>query len=277
MGASRKSIKTQAFSSSWKAIDKQWLRSAPTQDTGFLKQLFADGMFEVQRGGIVESGEEMRKAIGTPGRHIHIDVDNVVVRVIYGDMAIITDRTPQEGTAADGRKVSGEYAVTRVLMKKEGNWRAIAAHMTPLKASTSAPPVKGESGGKIETISAEQELIELDHKWVDAATSGDADFLKRFFGDHMFEVQADGHVAPAAELLKGIAARKPGQFEGYSDQIQVRGIYGDTAILTDRRVLKGKASDGHDIDAQWRVIRVLVKQGEKWKAVASALTTIEQH
>jgi ketosteroid isomerase-like protein len=263
MGASRKSIKTQAFSSSWKTIDKQWLRSASTQDTGFLKQLFADGMFEVQRAGVVESGEEMRKAIGTPGRHIHIDVDNVVVRGIYGDTAIITDRTSQEGTAADGRKVSGEYAVMRILMKKEEKWRAIGAHMTPLKASTSA--------------SAEQELIELDHKWVDAATSGDADFLKRFFGDHMFEVQADGPVAPAAELLEGIAARKPGQFEGYSDQIQVRGFYGDTAILTDRRVLKGKASDGHDIDAQWRVTRVLVKQSEKWRAVASALTTIEQN
>jgi ketosteroid isomerase-like protein len=255
-------------------IDKQWLRAASTQDTGFLKQLFGDGMFEVQRGGVVESGEEMRKAIGTPGRHVQIEIDNVVVRGIYGDTAIITDRTSQEGTAADGRKVSGEYTVMRVLMKKEGKWRAIGAQMTPLKASTSAPPVTGESGGKIETTSAEQELIELDHKWVDAATSGDADFLMRFFGDHMFEVQADGHVARAAELLKGIAARKPGQFEGHCDQIQVHGVYGDTAILTDRRVLKGKASDGHDIDAQWRVTRVLIKQGEKWTAVASALTTI---
>ena len=165
----------------------------------------------------------------------------------------------------------------RVLVKKDGKWRAIGAQMTPLKPSTSALPVEGESGGRMETTSAEQELIELDHKWVDAATSGDADFLKGFFGDRMFEVQADGHVAPAAELLKRIAARKPGQLEGYCDQIQVHGIYGDTAILTDRRVLKGKATDGHDIDAQWRVTRVLVKQGQKWRAVASALTTIEQN
>ena len=66
-------------------IDKQWLRAASTQDTGFLKQFFADGMFEVQRGGVVESGEGMRKAIGTPGRHVQIDIDNVVVRGIYGD------------------------------------------------------------------------------------------------------------------------------------------------------------------------------------------------
>jgi hypothetical protein len=36
-----------------------------------------------------------------------------------------------------------------------------------LKASTSAPPVK-ESGGKIETISAEQELIELENQRIPA-------------------------------------------------------------------------------------------------------------
>jgi ketosteroid isomerase-like protein len=148
--------------------------------------------------------------------------------------------------------------------------------MTPLKPSTSASPVTDESGGKIETSSAEKELIDLDRRWVYAATNGDTDFLKGLFGDRMFEVQADGHVATVAEMLEGISGRKPGQFEGYCDQIQVRGIYGDTAILTDRRVLKGRATDGREINAQWRVTRVLVKQNGKWRAVASALTPIEQ-
>jgi ketosteroid isomerase-like protein len=257
-------------------IDKRWLHAATIQDTDFLKQFFADGMFEVQRGGVVESGEGMRKALGTPGRHVQIDIDDVVVRGVYGDTAIITDRTTQEGTAADGRKVSGEYTVMRVLRRQDGKWRAIGAQMTPLKPSTSAPPVTDLSGGKIETSSAEKELIDLDRKWVDAATNGDTDFLKRLFGGRMFEVQADGHVATVAEMLKAIGVRKPGQFEGYCDQIQVHGIYGDTAILTDRRVLKGRAADGRDINAQWRVTRVLVKQDGKWRAVASALTTIDQ-
>jgi ketosteroid isomerase-like protein len=258
------------------AIDKQWLHAATIQDTDFLKEFFADGMFEVQRGGVVETGEGMRTALGTPGRHVQIDIDDVVVRGVYGETAILTDRTTQEGTAADGRRVSGQYTVMRVLRRQDGKWRAIGAQMTPLKPSTSAPPVIDESGVKVETSAAEEELINLDRNWVDAATNGDTDFLKRLFGDHMFEVQADGHVATVAEMLKGIAGRKPGQFEGYCDQIQVRGVYGDTAILTDRRVLKGRAADGRDINGQWRVTRVLVKQDGNWRAVAAAMTPINQ-
>ncbi len=262
-----------------KNIDKQWLHAATMHDTDFLKQLFADGMFEVQRGGIIVTGEEMRKAIGTPGRQIQIDIDQIEVRGIYGDTAILTDRTTQEGVAPDGRKVSGLYTVMRVLMKQNGEWRAIGAGMTPLKPSSSAPPVfiaNSKDQAKDQMGSVEKELIDLDHKWVDAATNGDTVFLKGLFGERMFEVQPDGHVAPAAEILKGIALRKPGQIEGYCDQIQIRGIYGNTAILTDRRVRKGKTTDGQDVSGQWRVARVLVKQDGKWRAVAAAMTPIDQ-
>jgi ketosteroid isomerase-like protein len=77
-------------------------------------------------------------------------------------------------------------------------------------------------------------------------------------------------------MLTSIGARRPGQFEGYCDQVQIRGIYGDTAVLTVRRVLKGRAANGQNIDARWRVTRVLVKQKGQWRAVASALTAIDQ-
>lgn len=92
----------------------------------------------------------------------------------------------------------------------------------------------------------------------------------------MFEVGGDGRVSDADALLKGIGARKPGQFEGYCDQIQIRGIYAGTAVLTDRRVLKGKSTSGQAIEAHWRVTRVFVKQNGKWRAAASALTAIDQ-
>jgi len=202
----------------------------------------------------------------------------VEVRGIYGNTAVLTDRTKQEGVAPDGRKISGLYTVLRVLNKQNGAWRAIGAEMTPLQASTAATPMlNGAGAGKDnQAMSAvEQELIDLDHKWVDAATIGDTQFLKSLFGEHMFEVQPDGHAASAEEMLKGIATRKPGQIEGYCDQIQIRGIYGDTAILTDRRVRKGTAADGRDVSGQWRVTRVFVMQDGKWRAVAAAMATIE--
>ena len=257
-------------------LDRQWLHAATVQDTAFLKELFAEGMFEVQRGGVVETGEEMRKVIGTPGRHIQVDIDRVVVRGVYGDTAILTDRTKQEGTAPDGRAVSGEYTVMRILRREGGKWKALGAQMTPLKPSTSATPLTHEIAPTVPANQTEKELLAMDHQWVDAATNGDTEYLKSIFSPEMFEVEADGHVADAAEMLQGIGSRKPGQFEGYCDQIQIRGIYGDTAVLTDRRVLQGPGPNGQRIDAQWRVTRVVVKQGGKWRAAASALTAIDQ-
>lgn len=260
-----------------KDVDQRWLHAASTQDGDALKQIFADGMFEVQKGGVVVTGAEMRKTLTLPGRHIQIDIDDVEVRGVYGNTAVITDRTKQEGVAPDGRKISGLYTVLRVLRKENGEWHAIGAEMTPLQASTAATPMLDAASGKDNpaTSAVEQELIDLDHKWVDAATHGDTAFLKTLFGERMFEVQSDGHAASAEEMLKGIATRKPGQIEGYCDQIQIRGVYGgDTAILTDRRVRKGIAADGRDISGQWRVTRVFVKQDGKWRAVAAAMTPI---
>ena len=259
-----------------KDIDQKWLHAATIQDITFLKNLFSDGMFEVQRGGVVESGEEMRRVIGTPGRHIQIDIDEVEVRGIYGDTAIITDRTVQNGTAPDGRKVSGEYTVMRILQKQSGQWRALGAQMTPRKPSTIATPVTHETPSTVPASESERELIDIDHKWVDAATNGDTSYLKALFTTGTFEVGGDGRVSDADELLKGIDSPERGRFGGYSDQVQIRGIYGDTAVLTERLVLKGKVAHGPAIDAQWRVTRVLVRQKEKWRAAASALTAIDQ-
>ena len=275
--ASRAKGQSDRVEQQLKDIDEQWLHAATVQDVEYLKQLFADGMFEVQNGGSVVTGAEMRRYLAIPGRQVQINIDQVEVRGIYGDSAVLTDHTTQAGATADGRKISGEYTVMRVLKKLNGNWRAIGANMTPLRASTSAKAnadLPRADRGASALSGVEQEIVDLDHKWVDAATNGDTAFLKSLFSEKMFEVQPDGHIATADEMLKEIATRKPGQIEGYCDEIQIRGIYGDTAILTDRRVRRGAGSDGRDISGQWRVTRVFVKQDGKWRAVAAAMTPI---
>ena len=277
-GASQGTSQAAGLEQELKDVDQQWLRAASIADGDLLKKIFADGMFEVQKGGVVVTGEEMRRTLTVPGRHVQIDIDDVQVRGVYGNTAVLTDRTTQEGTTPDGRKISGLYTVLRVLQKQNGAWRAIGAEMTPLKASTAAKPMlnaASDEQGRAAKSNAEQELIDLDHHWVNAATSGDTEFLKTLFGKGMFEVQPDGHAASAEEMLQRIATRKSTRIEGYCDQIQVRGIYGDTAILTDRRVRKGTSAEGKDIGGQWRVTRVFVKQDGKWRAVAAAMTTIE--
>lgn len=261
-----------------KNVDQQWLHAATVQDVDYLKQLFAEGMFEVQNGGSVVTGAEMRRYLAIPGRHVRIDIDQVVVRATYGDTAILTDHTTQTGATADGRKITGDYTVLRILKKLDGTWRAIGANMTPLRKSVSAranADAPGADRPASEMSGVERELVALDHQWVDAATRADREFLKGLFTDRMFEVQPDGHVAGAEEILREIATRRPGQIEGYCDQVQVRGVYGDTAALVDRRVRKGTAADGHDVSGQWRVTRVFVKLDGKWRAAAAAMTPIE--
>ena len=260
-----------------KAIDRQWLHAATVQDVDYLRQLFADDMFEVQNGGSVVTGAEMRRYLAIPGRQVQINSDHVEVRGIYGDTAILTDHTTQAGATADGKKISGEYTVMRVLKKLDGRWRAIGANMTPLRASKSAKAnaeLPRADRGTSAMTDVEQVIVGLDHKWVEAATNADTAFLRALFSEKMFEVQPDGRVATADEMLKEIATRNPGRIEGYCDEVQIRGIYGDTAILTDRRVRKGTAANGQDISGQWRVTRVFVKQEGRWRAVAAAMTPI---
>jgi ketosteroid isomerase-like protein len=115
-----------------KDLDQQWLHAATTKHTEFLAQLFTDGMFEVGPDGHAVSGAEMRKGLADPNTHLDIVVDEVEIRGIYGDTAVLTDRTTLKGTSANG-PISGQYRVTRVFKQLNGKWRAIGASMVPLK------------------------------------------------------------------------------------------------------------------------------------------------
>jgi ketosteroid isomerase-like protein len=120
----------------------------------------------------------------------------------------------------------------------------------------------------------ELRLKDLDRQWLEASSNADTDFLKGLFADSMFEVQPNGHVVTGAEMLQSIT--KKGKDEGTVDDIEVRGIYGDTAVLTDRRTIKtGVRARGRGYpDGPYRVMRVYVKLHEKWLAVGAAMAPL---
>jgi hypothetical protein len=106
---------------------------------------------------------------------------------------------------------------------------------------------------------------------VAAAANGNAGFLKRLFGDRMFEVQPDGHVAAAAEMLEDIATRKPGQLRATAIRFR-------SAASMETRRFKPIAGYGGArmpmVGRQWRVTRVFVRQEGNWREVAGAMTPI---
>ena len=58
------------------------------------------------------------------------------------------------------------------------------------------------------------------------------------------------------------------------DNVKVR-VYGDTAVVTGRTTNKGKYK-GQDISGQYQFTDVFVKQGGRWRAVASHATRIAE-
>jgi ketosteroid isomerase-like protein len=117
----------------------------------------------------------------------------------------------------------------------------------------------------------EQQLKDLDRQWLEASSNVETDFLKKLFADKMFEVQPGGQIVTGEQMLQSIVVK--GKDESTVDEIQVRGIYGDTAILTDRRIIKGApGTRSRNPDGSYRVMRVYVKMQGSWRAVGAAMT-----
>ena len=51
---------------------------------------------------------------------------------IYGDTAVVTGSTSSEGQYK-GQDSAGVYRFTRVYIRRQGNWRAVAAHATQIE------------------------------------------------------------------------------------------------------------------------------------------------
>lgn len=60
------------------------------------------------------------------------NVDDVSVRV-YGDTGVVTNRASLTGKRGD-QVISGQYRITQVFVKKDGNWQLVAAQSTPIAA-----------------------------------------------------------------------------------------------------------------------------------------------
>jgi hypothetical protein len=135
---------------------------------------------------------------------------------------------------------------------------------------------QSQSNDKRGTAGVEQQLKELDRKWLDSARDGDAEFLRGLFVDKMFEINSNGQIVPFdAEMLRRVGSRKNTATRGGStvDEIEVMGIYGNVAILTDRRTIKDMGTANPN--GAYRAMRVYVKMGGKWRAVGAQLTRIQ--
>lgn len=155
-------------------------------------------------------------------------------------------------------------------MKQVGFLALICLVLAPL-ALGQTPKKKSEArvGGN-----AEEELKQIDHKWLDAEKRYDVAYCERFFADSYVLVLADGQMLTKKEWLGILGSKDRPTLEVLTpDDIQVQ-LFGDVAILTDRTTIKGHDSKGNSMDGQYRVFRVVIKQNGSWRAAGVVMNKL---
>ena len=117
-------------------LDKKWVEAAEKHDTVYLDQFFTDDFMEASAasGGEVSNKANLFKKVHASERKVEsITVDDIHVH-LYGDFAILTDRTVFKGTIG-GRDISGDYRVMRVFVRQQGRWRGAGAELCRMAPS----------------------------------------------------------------------------------------------------------------------------------------------
>jgi uncharacterized protein (TIGR02246 family) len=121
---------------------------------------------------------------------------------------------------------------------------------------------------------SERDVLALQKEYESAIERRDASVHKRLFADDYTYTPGNGAFMDRASHMAFTrsGALAVGSFQSTDQKVRV---YGDTAIVTGRWVLKG-ARGGKPVDNQIRYITVYVRRGGQWQIVAEQRTGIRQ-
>jgi ketosteroid isomerase-like protein len=120
----------------------------------------------------------------------------------------------------------------------------------------------------------EQALMNIEHKWADAAKSNDTSTVNSILSDKWITTEADGTRRTKSEVMDRAKKEKINRSE-VSD-MQVHMIDDNTAVVTGTWTGSGTDADGKPFDTTERFTDTFVKEGGQWKAVASQATTAKK-
>jgi uncharacterized protein (TIGR02246 family) len=112
----------------------------------------------------------------------------------------------------------------------------------------------------------------LDHIWLDAAHNRDTETMAWLFSKDFVEVHPDGEVVTGQQQMDQVKAPNHELVELHPDNIQVRYTSPDVAVLTDTTTIRDRS--GTKFNGLYRVIRVFVKQGGRWRAAGAGISPI---
>jgi ketosteroid isomerase-like protein len=119
----------------------EWADAERSGDTAKLDELLTEDFV-----GIGPLGFSLPKAawVARHNQGLHydaFDVEETQVRT-YGEVAIVTARETQRGTAF-GNPIPEGLQATHVLVRERGRWRLAALHMSFVAGTPGAPPIPG--------------------------------------------------------------------------------------------------------------------------------------
>jgi ketosteroid isomerase-like protein len=120
-----------------------------------------------------------------------------------------------------------------------------------------------------------EQLKQFDHDWLDAEKRDDVAYCEKYFADSYVLVVTGGKMYTKSEWLGVLKSPDHPVIESIDpEDIQVH-LHGNMAILIDRTTLKGHDSKGKEFGGQYKVFRVVIKQGGEWRATGVVMNPIE--
>lgn len=148
----------------------------------------------------------------------------------------------------------------------------LALMAVALVVTTSATCALRMAGGVTPSVQTEQEIRMLESRLREAALAAATAVLDDLLADDYTNTDAYGMVRHKAQVIADIESGNS-SFEAIGlDDISVS-LYGDAAVLTAKRTVRGRAA-GRDPSGQFRQIRVYAKRQGRWQAVMLQVTRI---
>lgn len=118
-----------------KKIEQDWIIAIVKRDAPFLQKLETDDyIFTGPDGKALSKAEDIKNTTGGDTAFDDFKIDNLKVR-FYGDTAIVNGLGTVKAHMKD-EDMSGQYSWTDIFVKQNGEWKAAAAHVTPVARDT---------------------------------------------------------------------------------------------------------------------------------------------
>jgi ketosteroid isomerase-like protein len=148
----------------------------------------------------------------------------------------------------------------------------LALMVVALVGTTSASCGLRMAGGTTSSVETEQEIRMLESRLREAVLAGATAVLNDLLADDYTNTDAYGVVRHKAQVIADVQSGNASVEAIGLDDISVS-LYGDAAVLTAKRTVRGRASD-RDSSGQFRQIRVYAKRQGRWQAVMLQMTRI---